>query len=831
MSAPHPSSATGPRGATGPSRSAGRSASRTGPLLIGLGPRGAGRLPAPWVVLLDAVLLVVLGVAALWPLGAAYSGRQWLVASLIGLVLGAALAWVGARWRWGVWVSVLALLAAYLVLGSAAALPDDARRRLLPTPETLHDLVIGAVQTWRQALTLPTPLGESGVVLLVPFISALVGAFVAALWLWRSRLPGLAGLVLGLLLVVGCAFGDIEAGAAVLRGLALAVIGAVWLRWRSAAPAGGRRTRRAVATVLVVGAAAAPAAGLALVGGDQPRVVLRDHVATPFDPRDYPSPLAKFRAYRKEPVRTGSTLFTVDGLESGTLVRLAVMDTYDGVVWNVSGGPGSVHDSGTFRRLRNDPEAEAREAVRGRITIGDYTGVWVPSVGETLSMTPERDGRLDSAAAAELVINRQTGTVAEIGGVRQGTTFDVVAGLPPTPPEEEISQLEADTSVVLPAPAIVPEELTDRIQRWQTEAGFSGGTDGELAQFLRDSFRERGYYSDGVDDFTPAGHGASRLAVLTKTPTPVGNAEQYAAAMALAGQRLGLPSRVVLGFKVPPGGGAVRGENVTAWTEVRFKGAGWVAFDPTPPEDQKLRQPNDEPNEEPQPQVLQPPRVPGEPQEATDNLQQGQGRKQRIDVLGVIGAVLGVVWDVAQVLVLTSPLWGVLLYKGLRRRRRRRASDPTLRLTGAWQELADRTRDLGVRPGPGTTRREGAYAVAERYADTDVGVVALAHTADRHVYGPDRPSEEEARAYWSDVDSALRRIRRASPWWRRLIARFSLASVPWRALLRRRRAALGRRLRRAGARLAQVPPLPRLRALAARRPRADDARANRRSRD
>ena len=148
----------------------------------------------------------------------------------------------------------------------------------------------------------------------------------------------------------------------------------------------------------------------------------------------------------------------------------------------------------------------------------------------------------------------------------------------------------------------------------------------------------------------------------------------------------------------------------------------------------------------------------------------------------------------------------MLLFKFLRRRRRRKVGDATLRLTGAWRELADRMRDLGVRPAPGATRRESAYAAAGRY--DAVPVVTLAHTADRHVYGEGEPTHDEARAYWADVDTALKRIRKATPWWRRIAARFSLASVPWRAGLDRFRA----RLRRLGRRLLDLGPVARLRA-------------------
>lgn len=800
-----------------------RSASTSGPVVVVPQRRGRpGTLPTWWLALLDAVLVVGLGVLCAWPLGEAYVGRRWLLALVVGLVLGVVIAWASARLRWGAWLTALVAVAGYLAVGSAVVVPDRARNGLLPTADSLRDLVTGATRTWRESLTLPVPLAETGTVLIVPLLTGLAGALAAGVLLWRTRRPGLAGPVLGMVLVVGCAFGDITAEASLVRGLAVAVVGVVWLRWRAQRHVRARWGRRVAATLAVVAVAGGAATGLAAMAGTgAERAVLRDHVDPPFDPRDYPSPLAKFRAYKKKEALRETTLFTVDGIESGTRVRFAVMDYYDGIVWNVSGGPGSVHDSGTFRRLRNDPEANLKATARGTITIGSYTGVWVPSVGTTLSMTPLTGGEVDGEAAGELVINRETETVAQIGGVSPGTTFEVEAEVAPELSDAEIGELRA-ASVALPAPKMVPEELVERVQRWRVAAGFDGGSDGDVAIFLRDAFRENGYYSDGVDDFTPSGHGFSRLAVLTKTATPVGNAEQYAAAMALAGQQMNLPIRVVIGFKVPPGGGAVRGEDVTAWTEVKFEGAGWVPFDPTPEEDKKLRKPNDEPNEEPQPQVLQPPRVPGEPKEANDNLQQGDGERSDLDILAVLGTIIGIVLDVAKVALLTLPLWGVLLFKFLRRRRRRRAPDATVQLTGAWRELADRMRDLGVRPAAGATRRESAYAAADRY--DVVPVVTLAHTADRHVYGADEPTPEEARAYWADVDTALKRIRRATPWWRRLLARFSLASVPWRAGVERVSGGVRRVARAFAGAALRFWPVARLRSGVARIARTDTLR-------
>ena len=59
-----------------------------------------------------------------------------------------------------------------------------------------------------------------------------------------------------------------------------------------------------------------------------------------------------------------------------------------------------------------------------------------------------------------------------------------------------------------------------------------------------------------------------------------GNDEQYASALALAANRLGVPARVVLGA-VPDADGAVKGKDVHAWVEVRRTDGEWQAILPS----------------------------------------------------------------------------------------------------------------------------------------------------------------------------------------------------------------------------------------------------------
>ena len=768
------------------------SRSRQSRTVSATGTRGRRDTGSPLVVLLDLVLVVGVGALAASPFGDAYAGQRWLVAVVGGLLLGALVALAGHLLRLGPWSSALLLALGYLVAGPGLAVPDQATAGIGPNAPAVKALLHGAVESWRDSLTAPVPLGTAGAMLVVPFLSALLAGVLAGVLVWRSRWPSAAGVVLVALFATAAAFGDIDAHHVVARGLALAVALVVWFRLRSLRHIRARWARRALMTSVVVAIAAGAAfAAAPPLTSHAERRVLRDYVEPPFNPQDYPSPLSKYRKYVNSDAAKAKPMFSVRGLGKGALVRLATMDYYDGIVWNVAGGPDSTSDSGTFRRLRADAKAhqEARE-VRVTVLDPDYRDPWVPTVGDT--QTIEIAGR-PGAALTDLVYNRETGTMADTKLVQPETTFIMRSQVTDQPKRERVAQVEADHSWSVPPPKMVPDELVARVKQWQGNDEFTGGAEGAWLLFLADAFKNKGFFSDG-DGNVPAGHGFSRLQLLTRLNTqPIGDDEQYAAAMGLAAQAMrNLPARVLIGFRTPSDSSqsevTVFGRDMAAWVEVKLDGLGWVAFDPTPPDHQILQRPKEDPNDDPQPQVLQPPQTPGEPKEAGANLQQGDGKKSKFDLWGLVGNIAAVAVTVGKVGLVTSPLWGILLFKLLRRRRRRRAADLTVRLSGGWKEVADRARDLGVRLPYSNTRQENGALLDTTFAAG--GSVALAARADAHVFGPGAPTEEEVAAYWADVRTAVRRMRRSQPLWRRPLAWFSPASVPWAEIRRRASARL-----------------------------------------
>jgi len=120
------------------------------------------------------------------------------------------------------------------------------------------------------------------------------------------------------------------------------------------------------------------------------------------------------------------------------------------------------------------------------------------------------------------------------------------------------------------------------------------GTDFERALALRDSLRRDGRYTDappplGDDDTSPIE--AFLLGELE------GHCEYFASAMVVLARSAGLPARLVNGFAggLPNEVGGfieVSRADAHAWVEIHFADAGWVRFDPTPP-DLRLRASDD----------------------------------------------------------------------------------------------------------------------------------------------------------------------------------------------------------------------------------------------
>jgi transglutaminase-like putative cysteine protease len=742
----------------------------------------------------DIGVVAVLTLIGLIGFGPAFHDLGYLLAGVGGLLVGGGVAILAARYRIGALATTAGALVAYFLLGSAFSMPGDALFLVLPTLRTLAGLALGAVFGWADVVTLHAPVSLPYYIDVVAFVACwlvlLVGATLATRWLparrrtvWRLSL-----LLVGPAIVyaAGVLLGTDEPYFAAVRGIAFAAISLIWLGWRrplggGAAVAGGRmllRRKLAGTAILVAGAVAIGAVGgTLLTPASAHRFVLRQEVQPPFEPLDYPAPLAGFRHYTKDLHDTD--LFTVTGLRSGERLRLATLDTYDGVVWGVAGAQQASNASGQFRLVGRDFPApsQAGRASTLDVRILGYQDVWIPSTGYdaglSFSGTP-------AASLEDVRYNAVTGTAVLTTGLRTGQSYRLSAIEQRLPGDAE---LEHTPTATIQMPTV--SDIPDTVAAKATDITGSATSPIDKLRAIEKYLKSNGFLSHGTaSDQAPsrAGEGADRMAEMVASSHMVGDQEQYSSLMALMARSLGLPARVVMGFAPQAGqdGGAVTvtGDDVTAWVEVDFQGVGWIPFLPTPTDTDVPQQQQPKPQSVPQPQVRQPPRSQNNNDDLVTPVQiKDSDKKDRslFDLPGwVVGLGLGILIPAALILV---PLLVVGAIK-LRRAHRRRAAGGDRAAGGAWDELVDRLSELGYpQPAPRGTRAMAAAELSPAVPDAGGVLTALAERADDAVFAGADVDDERIAALWHDVDEAVRAAGASAGRGRRVLSRYRIAAA------------------------------------------------------
>ncbi|QCW51182.2 hypothetical protein FE634_13615 [Nocardioides dongxiaopingii] len=318
---------------------------------------------------------------------------------------------------------------------------------------------------------------------------------------------------------------------------------------------------------------------------------------------------------------------------------------------------------------------------------------------------------------------------------------------------DELTELPDDFSSV----EVVDEGGTTSVATLARRVTTNSTSDFEAAVLLQQWFRRDGGFTyDDSPDTTRVGSDelASFLSVGEGGRT--GYCEQYSAAMGVMARTLGIPARVAVGFLQPDGPEQTGEENtyvysahdLHAWVELYFPGAGWVLFDPTPP--QRVSQstlpdytdaaiePAPVPSvtqvpEETRPTATRPPEPPVPSTDQPD--QQTADDDAAADGSGVPWGWLLTGLAVVVVLVLLVRLPRLL--RG-RQRARRLAAGPE----AAWAELRATALDLGRRWPEGRSPRETA-AVLTGWFGAPVAPDA-AGTDERPPHGPGVAPEAEA---------------------------------------------------------------------------------------
>ena len=480
------------------------------------------------------------------------------------------------------------------------AVRGDLIAGFIPSLQTFADLAVTPVTGWKEWLTLLPPVDARGPLVALPWVTGLLGSAATYGVARRFRSVGGAAVAPVVLLVGSIALGTQQPAAKLVQGVLFALVLILWLvvragRTRAALQNGAGRQARTITGIvlLVVAALAGTFLGQFLPGTDESsaRTVVRDQLTPPYDVAQFTSPLSGFRRYT-EPNSAklfDTEILKVTGLPDGTPLRFATLDSYDGLVWGAAdramdGTPFQQVGSRIAPRIPGDP-------VTATVTVpeGGYEGAWLPVAGSATGVRFE-GARGDDLADA-LWLNTATETAVVPALVQPGDTYsfdtvlaeNVLDDAAQGPGVESGGQLAEDTSF-----------LDAKLDAWSGQAGSSW----EKFVAVAKAMTQDGAYTDGgtansYEKVYLPGHGLGRLGRFVGSTQLAGNDEQYAATLALVGNRLGIPTRVVMGA-IPESGGVVKGKDVHAWVEVQEDNGTWHALLPSTFLPDRNKKPNEQ---------------------------------------------------------------------------------------------------------------------------------------------------------------------------------------------------------------------------------------------
>jgi hypothetical protein len=283
--------------------------------------------------------------------------------------------------------------------------------------------------------------------------------------------------------------------------------------------------------------------------------------------------------------------------------------------------------------------------------------------------------------------------------------------------------------------------------------------------------------------------------------------EQFATFFAAVARYLGVPVRLVTGFRVPaagehqrplrPGLYRLTNRDAWAWDELPVEGYGWVVVDPTPllttanvsapPEQVKPAPPA-----KPHPATALPGNKAAHALAKTVRAPHRKGSS--LDWALVLAAGLPSAFLVS----LLAVFFGLpALRRRLRRLARHQPQDPALLAAGAWLELLDGLCRLGADIPGSATSSEVVEEVAERFGGGAAEPASLiAHVADQALYSRRQPVEgPHAELAWKCQRDLYRYMRRSLGPRQKVAALARVGNTPARPL-----ATTARRTARTGGR-------------------------------
>lgn len=240
-------------------------------------------------------------------------------------------------------------------------------------------------------------------------------------------------------------------------------------------------------------------------------------------------------------------------------------------------------------------------------------------------------------------------------------------------------------------------------------------------------------------------------------PNQNGTPEQFATLLALIARDLGVPARVVTGFRVVPPVGtnvlpAGRYDVTTAdawsWVEIPVSNVGWVVLDGSPAKFSADKKPTESGAPPPSSSSAPPSRNPlitaghngGHAAAPPAHIPHSGSSPTHALLIGLLVAI---------VLLIAVVLAILLSRKRVRAARRRRSPDPRLRVVGAWQENLDMLAETGLPDLSALTSAEIAGLAGEQFGPhVAAGTASLGAAANSVVYSSAVPDDAAAADAW-----------------------------------------------------------------------------------
>jgi transglutaminase-like putative cysteine protease len=398
-------------------------------------------------------------------------------------------------------------------------------------------------------------------------------------------------------------------------------------------------------------------------------------------------------------------------------LRLTVLNAFDGNAWRPADRdiPIEQRAEGAIPRPSGlEADVPVREYASTVTAADGFRSKWLPTPYPAVSVVAPGDWRYDRSTMDFI----------------SATDDESVAGLNYRVRSLEVAPTAAQLADAPLAPLAVAESGTDLPRDFPTFVSdlAKKETAGRRSQFekavaLQQFFRANGGFT--YDLQTSAGNGTDDLVRFLSTGPEgrVGYCEQFAAAMAVMGRSLGIPSRVAVGFLRPEAQGddyVYSAHDLHAWPEMYFGGVGWIRFEPTPQArtggvvpgytTQQVPQaaPSDTASSVPSAAPTVNPVDRSAEQQATEEAAGAGSSAGRTVLLCVLG-----------VLLLGATLLAPRALRSLVRRRRWSAADDARSWVEAgWQEIADTARDLGIGWDGQVTLRRTAAVLEDSFGDS-----------------------------------------------------------------------------------------------------------------